>query len=387
MDFAPSAKQQALQEAVRAWAERELAPRAYGLDKEAEFPTELYLKCNRDLGVASIPFQEKYGGMGLGMLEMSLVVEELARCDQSFAVTLMVSVGVGKMLETFGTEEQKERFLPPVVAGKALCSGAGTEPQAGSWTAGFKTHAVRTGDDWVINGEKAFITNCGTAITNLVAVCAITSAPGDPKTQMTMFAVPSRTPGMNLGKPYDKLGWRSSDTHPIYLDNCRVANDAIIGRIGQGRYILHRAYKNGRALISALAVGLAQGCLDHAVRYAKERQAFGRSIGGLQLVQKMVADIAVKVETARLIARKAAWSYDTGNPDELAMHISKYYCAEIASECADLAIQIHGGYGFMNDCPPSRYWRDTRIVRIGDGTSQIQTLLIAKMLGLDVDFT
>jgi len=166
----------------------------------------------------------------------------------------------------------------------------------------------------------------------------------------------------------------------------RLGDDALLGTLGQGRYILHKGYHNGRILISALAVGLAQGCLDHAIAYAKEREAFGRRIGGFQLVQKMVADIAVKVETARLIARKAAWAYDSGTPDDYTMSISKYYCAEIASECADLAIQVHGGSGFMNESPPSRYWRDTRIVRIGDGTSQIQVLLIAKALGLDVDF-
>lgn len=386
MDFGLSAERRAIQASVREWAARELAPRAYDLDRDARFPAELYQKCNRDLGVASIPFPDRYGGMGLGMLDMAIVIEELARVDQSFALTLMVSVAAGKMVDAFGTEPQKERFLPGIAAGTAIAAGAGTEPQAGSWTAGFKTRAERQGGEWVITGEKAFITNCGTDITSLVAVCAVTSAPGAPTHQMTMFLVPRGTPGMEVGASYDKLGWRSSDTHPIYFDNVRLGDDARLGTLGQGRYILHKGYHNGRILISALAVGLAQGCLDHAVAYAKEREAFGRRIGGFQLVQKMVADIAVKVETARLIARKAAWAYDSGTPDDYTMSISKYYCAEIASECADLAIQVHGGYGFMNESPPSRYWRDTRIVRIGDGTSQIQVLLIAKALGLDVDF-
>jgi len=386
MDFGLSGERRAMQASVREWAQRELAPRAYELDRAGAFPAELYQKCNRDLGVAAIPFPERYGGMGLGMLDMAIVIEELARFDQSFALTLMVSVALGKMLDTFGTEPQKERFLPGIAAGTALGAGAGTEPQAGAWTAGFKTRAERHGAEWVINGEKAFITNCGTDITSCVAVCAVTSEPGAPTPHMTMFLVPRGTPGMEIGASYDKLGWRSSDTHPIYFDNLRVGNDALLGTVGQGRHILHKGYHNGRILISALAVGLAQGCLDQAVGYAKEREAFGRRIGGFQLVQKTVADIAVKAETARLIARKAAWSYDTGTLDEYTMSISKYYGAEAASECADLAIQVHGGYGFMNECPPSRYWRDTRIVRIGDGTSQIQVLLIAKALGLDVDF-
>jgi alkylation response protein AidB-like acyl-CoA dehydrogenase len=386
MNFDLTPEQRAIRESVREWAQRELAPRAYELDRDGAFPAELYQKCNRDLSVASIPFPERYGGMGLGMLDMSLVIEELARVDQSFALTLMVSVALGKMLETFGSEPQKERFLPGIAAGTAIAAGAGTEPQAGSWTAGFKTRAERRDGQWVINGEKAFITNCGTDLTSVIGVCAVTSPVDEPTAHMTMFLVPRGTPGMEIGASYDKLGWRSSDTHPIYFDNLRVGDDALLGTLGQGRYILHKGYHNGRILISALAVGLAQGCLDHTVAYAKEREAFGRRIGGFQLVQKMVADIAVKVETARLIARKAAWSYDSGTPDDYTMSISKYYCAEIASECADLAIQVHGGSGFMNECAPSRYWRDTRIVRIGDGTSQIQVLLIAKALGLDVDF-
>ncbi len=386
MDFGLSGERRAMQESVRAWAARELAPRAYELDRDGTFPAELYRQCNRELGVASIPFPERYGGMGLGMLDMSLVIEELARVDQSFALTLMVSVALGKMLETFGSETQKERFLPGIAAGTAIAAGAGTEPQAGSWTAGFRTRAERRDGQWVINGEKAFITNCGTDLTSVVGVCAVTSPPDDPAPHMTMFLVPRGTPGMEIGASYDKLGWRSSDTHPIHFDDLRLGDDAVLGTVGQGRYILHKGYHNGRILIAALAVGLAQGCLDHAVGYAKEREAFGRRIGGFQLVQKMVADIAVKVETARLIARKAVWTYDSGAPDDYTMSIAKYYCAEAASECADLAIQVHGGYGFMNECPPSRYWRDTRIVRIGDGTSQIQVLLIAKALGLDVDF-
>ncbi len=386
MDFALSPEQRAMQDAVREWARRELEPGAGARDRDGVFPGELYRKCNRDLGVAAIPFPERYGGMGLGMLDMSLAIEELARVDQSFAVTLLVSVALGKMLQTFGSEPQRERFLPGIAAGTAVAAGAGTEPHAGSWTAGFTTRAERRDGQWIINGEKAFITNCGADLTSVVGICAVTSPPGEPAPRMTMFLVPAGTPGMEIGAAYDKLGWRSSDTHPIHLAGVRLGDDAVLGAVGQGRHILHKGYHNGRILISALAVGLAQGCLDHAVAYAKEREAFGRRIGGFQLVQKMVADIAVRVETARLIARKAAWAHDAGAPDDYTMSIAKYYCAEIASECADLAIQVHGGYGFMNECAPSRYWRDTRIVRIGDGTSQIQVLLIAKALGLDVDF-
>ncbi|CBL45558.1 Acyl-CoA dehydrogenase [gamma proteobacterium HdN1] len=380
--------QKNLQHTVREWAQAELAPRAYDLDKEAQFPTELYLRMNREIGVCAIPFKEEHGGVGLGVLEMSLAIEELARADQTFALSVMVAVATGLTLQTFGSDMQKAKYLPEIVAGRAVGSIAGTEPQAGSWTAGFTTRATKQTDgQWSITGEKAFITNSGADITAYNLICAVTSAPTDPKSKMSLFLVPAGTPGVTIGKSYDKLGWRSSDTHPIYLDGAKVGDEMMVGNEGDGRYIVHKTYQSARCFLSACALGLSQACLDHSIAYAKDRQAFGRTLGGLQLVQKMIADMAVKVETSRLLARQAAMKADQGTASILELAMAKYHCCEMSSEVADLALQVHGGFGFMNDCPISRYLRDTRITRIGDGSSQIQTMIIAKELGLDVTFT
>lgn len=388
MSFELTQDQKNLQNTVREWAQAEVAPIAYELDQKAEFPSELYLKMNREIGLSSIPFKEEHGGMGLGILDMSLAIEELARVDQTLALTTMVAVATGLTLQTFGSQIQKEKYLPDIVAGRAIGSIAGTEPQAGSWTAGFKTraHKVNNGN-WSISGEKAFITNSGADITSYNLVCAVTSTKDAEKTSMTLFLVPAGTPGVTIGKSYDKLGWRSSDTHPIYLDGAEVPDEFIVGKEGDGRYIVHKTYQSARCFLSACALGLSQACLDHSIAYAKDRQAFGRTLGGLQLIQKMIADMAVKVETSRLLARQAAVKADQGTASILELAMAKYYCCEMSSEVADLALQVHGGWGYMNDCPVSRYLRDTRITRIGDGSSQIQSLIIAKELGLDVTFT
>lgn len=388
MNFELTQDQKNLQETVRDWAQSELAPIAYDLDKEGKFPSELYLKMNRDIGVASIPFKEEHGGLGMGTVEMSLAIEELARADQTFALTTMVAVATGLTLQEFGNAHQKENYLPDIVAGKAVGSIAGTEPQAGSWTAGFTTRATRTEDSkWSISGEKAFITNSGCDLTSYNLIAAISSPKDAEKSKMSLFLVPAGTPGVEIGKDYDKLGWRSSDTHPIYLDNAVVGDEAIVGNEGDGRYIVHKTYQFARCYLSACALGLSQACLDHSIAYAQDRKAFGKTLGGLQMIQKMIADMAVKVETSRLLARQAAAKADAGTASLKELAMAKYYCCETSSEVADLALQVHGGFGFMNDCPVSRYLRDTRITRIGDGSSQIQSMIIARELGLEVDFT
>lgn len=387
MMFELTQDQKNLQASVREWAQAELAPIAYELDQKAEFPTDLYLKVNRDLGVCAIPFKEEHGGLGMGILEMSLAIEELARADQTFALSIMVAVATGLTLQTFGSDMHKQEYLPGIVAGTAVGSIAGTEPQAGSWTAGFTTRADKKGNNWSISGEKAFITNSGTDITAYNLVGAVTSPKDAERTKMSLFLVPANTPGVTIGKSYDKLGWRSSDTHPIYLDGAEVGDEMMVGNEGDGRYIVHKTYQFARCFLSACALGLSQACLDHSIAYANERQAFGRSLGGLQMIQKMIADMAVKVETSRMLARSAAMKADAGTASIYELAMAKYYCCESSSEVADLAVQVHGGWGFMNDCPVSRYLRDTRITRIGDGSSQIQTMIIAKELGLDVTFT
>ncbi|AVO43293.1 acyl-CoA dehydrogenase [Simplicispira suum] len=376
-----SEEQTAIQASVADWAKRELAPGANARDTEARFDPELYLRCGRDLGITRLPFSEEFGGAGAGMQETSVAIEEIARQDQSLAVTLMVSMAAGLMLVENGSVEQIERYLPGIVAGTALGAVAGTEPQAGSWTAGYTTRAVENATGWRIDGEKAFITNAGAPITSVVLVCAVTGGQPD-KPQMTMFALPADAPGLVYGKPYDKLGWRSSETRPVFLDGVSAPATSIVGKVGDGRHLVHGAFKVGRILISAMAVGMAQGCLDHAIAYARERKAFGGSIADFQLVQKAIADIAIRVETSRLMVRKSAWMRDEGQLDDGFLSMTKYYSTEAASQCADLAIQVHGGYGFMNECAPTRFWRDGRVLRIGDGTSEIQIGLIARALGL-----
>lgn len=386
MQFLLTEDQRKLQDTVHAFAQAKIAPVAEQLDKEAKFPTALFHELS-ELGITSIPFEEKWGGMGLGTFETALALEQVARADQSLAVGTMVSMATGLTLARFGSEEQKEKYLPDIVSGKKICSIAGTEPQAGSDTAGFTTRARLEGNTWKMSGEKAFITNPGTDISSFALVLAVTSPVEAPKKSFTLFLVPVGTKGFTVGKSYDKMGWRSSDTHPLHFDDCELSPDHIVGELDKGRLLLHKGYQQARVFLATCSLGLAQGCLDHAVTYAKERKAFGGTLGSLQMIQKMVADIAVKVETARLVVYKAAWLTDQGLASVKDFAVAKYYATEIATECANLAVQVHGGWGFMDDCPVSRYLRDNRICTIGDGSSQIQTMLIARDLGLDVSFT
>jgi short-chain 2-methylacyl-CoA dehydrogenase len=385
MDFLLSDDQRKLQDTIWDFAQARIAPQAEKLDREGVFPTALFHEL-ADIGVTSIPFDEKWGGLGLGTFETALALEQVARADQSLAVGAMVSIATGLTLMRFGSEEQKAKYLPDIVAGKKICAIAGTEPNAGSDTAGFRTRGRLDGDKWKISGEKAFITNAGTDISSFALVLVVTSPENAPKKSFTLFLVPNGTPGYQPGSLYRKLGWKSSDTRPLYFDNCTLGSENVVGEVDKGRLLLHKGYQQARVFLSTCSLGLAQASLDHAVAYAKERQAFGASIGKLQLIQKMVADICVKVETARMVVYRAAWLADQGKATGKDLAIAKYYATEIGSECANLAIQVHGGFGFMEECAPSRYLRDNRVCTIGDGTSQIQTLLIARELGLDVSF-
>ena len=386
MDFGLTTEQAQLQERVRDFAVREVAPRAEALDRDAMFPTDLFQKLG-DLGVFAIPFSEEWGGLGLDVFDAVLALEQIARADQSLAVSAMVSMATGLTMARFGSQEQKERFLPDVVSGKAICAIAGTEPQAGSDTAGFTTNARSDGNGWIVNGQKAYITNAGTDISSFALVLAVTSPPSAPRKSFSLFVVPVGTPGFSTGEKYAKMGWRSSDTRPLFFDDCRLSGDMLLGEMNKGRILLHRGYQQARLFLATCSLGLAQASLDHAVAFAKERQAFGGSLGRLQLVQEMIAQISVKVDAARLLVYKAAWSFGAdGEPDLKDLSTAKYFATEIGSECANLAIQVHGGWGFLDDCPPSRYLRDNRICTIGDGSSQIQMLLIARANGLDVSF-
>ena len=386
MNFDLTPDQKALQGMVREFAQAEIAPRAEQLDRDAVFPTELFQKLG-DLGVMSIPFPEELGGMGLGVFEAVLAIEEIARADQSLAVSTMVSVATGLTVARFGSEEQKRTWLPDIIAGRKICSIAGTEPDAGSDTAGFKTRASEvTAGVWSITGEKAYITNPGTNISSFTLILAVSSLKSDERKQYTLFLVPNDAPGYSRGEKYRKMGWRSSDTRPLYLDDCRLPESAIVGQRHGGRWVLHKGYQAARLFLSACSLGLAQASLDHSIAYARERKAFGGTIGRLQLVQELVAKMALKTESARLVTYRAAWTVDEGREDLKALSMAKLLATETGSEVANMAIQVHGGWGYMDDCPVSRYLRDNRICTIGDGSSQIQTLLIARECGLDVAF-
>ncbi|HNT40063.1 MAG TPA: acyl-CoA dehydrogenase family protein [Rubrivivax sp.] len=385
MDFELSPDQRRLQELVADFARREIEPQAERLDREGVFPTALFRQLG-ELGVTAIPFAPEYGGMGLGTLEMALAIEQIAIADQSLAVTTMVSIATGLILQRFGTPEQKARWLPDLVKGQALGALAGTEPQAGSDTASFTTRATRVPGGWAINGQKAYITNAGTDISTIALTLAATSEPGAERKSFTLFIVPRGTPGYTQGEPYRKMGWRSSDTRPLYYDDCRVGEDAILGKEDEGRHLLHKGYQQARVFLAHCSLGLAEASLRRSVAYANERKAFGGTIGKLQMIQELVAQMAVKVDAARLLAYRAACMGDQGTATIRELAMAKYYCTEIGSQVADAAIQVHGGWGFMDDCAVSRYYRDNRICTIGDGSSQIQQLLIARSLGLDVRF-
>ncbi|ADZ69509.1 acyl-CoA dehydrogenase family protein [Polymorphum gilvum] len=386
MDFELTPDQKALQANIRDFAQAEIAPHAEQLDRDGVFPTDLFHRLG-ELGVMSIPFSEDLGGMGLGVFDAVLAIEEIARADQSLAVSAMVSMATGLTVARFGSEEQKRTWLPDIVSGRKICSIAGTEPDAGSDTAGFKTRAVEGADGtWTLNGEKAYITNPGTDISSFTIILAVSSPKEAEKKQYTLFLVPNDTPGYSRGEKYRKMGWRSSDTRPLYLDDCRVPASAIVGGAHKGRWVLHKGYQAARLFLSACSLGLAQASLDHSIAYAKTRQAFGGSLGRLQLVQEMIAKMALKVDSARLVTYRAAWKVDQGQDDLMALSMAKLHATETGSEVANMAIQVHGGWGFMDDCPVSRYLRDNRICTIGDGSSQIQTLLIARECGLDVTF-
>ncbi len=387
MNFDLTPDQQQLQARVREFAQAEVAPIAEKLDRDGVFPAALYRQLG-DLGVMSIPFDEKYGGMGLGVFEAVLALEEIARADQSLAVSAMVSMATGLTLARFGRQPLIDKWLPEIVTGQKMCAIAGTEPNAGSDTAGFKTRARMIGNDrWSISGEKAYITNAGTELTIFTLLLTVSSSPDAPKKQFTLFLVPNDAKGYERGEKYRKLGWRSSDTRPLYFDDCEVDADNVVGEAHKGRWILHKGYQAARLFLAACSLGLAQASLDHALKYAQERQAFGGSLGRLQLIQEMIADMALQVDTARLVTYRAAWGIDQGRDNLKELSMAKYLATEAGTKCADIAIQVHGGWGYMDDCPVSRYYRDNRVCTIGDGSSQIQKLLIARECGLDVTFT
>jgi short-chain 2-methylacyl-CoA dehydrogenase len=372
-------EQESFRKVVRDFAESEIAPHAEAWDRDHTFPTDVVLAMG-ELGLFGLVFPEEYGGSGADFTTLCVAIEELARVDQSMAITLEAGVGLGaNPILQFGTEEQKQRWLPDLVAGRALGGFGLTEPEAGSDAGGTRTKATLADGAWTIDGEKAFITNSGTAITSIVTVTARTG-PGE----ISAIVVPSGTPGFGVQPPYRKMGWHASDTHGLTFTGCRVPEDHLLGERGAGFRQFLAILDEGRIAIAALAVGTIQACLELSTQYAKDRHAFGRPIGANQAVAFKCADLAVLCENARLLTYKAAWLKDVGRPFKRAAALAKLYATEAAVTATREATQIFGGYGFMDETPVSRFYRDSKILEIGEGTSEIQRLVIARELGLPV---
>ncbi|GAB1822511.1 acyl-CoA dehydrogenase family protein [Herbidospora sp. RD11066] len=372
-----------LRKTVEAFARDEVAPVIGDLYEKGEFPYDIVRKMGA-MGLFGLPIPEEHGGMGGDYFALCLALEELARVDSSVAITLEAAVSLGAMpLHRFGTDAQKAQWLPKLAAGTQLGAFGLTEPGGGSDVpGGMRTTAVLDGGEWVINGSKAFITNSGTSITGFIGVAAITGKRADGKPEISTIIVPAGTPGLGVSEKYSKVGWSSSDTRELSFTDCRVPAENLLGERGRGYAQFLQTLDEGRIAIAALSVGLAQGCVDESVRYVAERHAFGHPIGHYQALQFKIADMEVRVHTARLAYYHAAEKMLAGLPFKKEAAIAKLAASNAAMDNSRDATQIFGGYGFMNEYPVGRFYRDAKILEIGEGTSEIQRMLIARELGL-----
>jgi short/branched chain acyl-CoA dehydrogenase len=380
-DFRLGDELEALRKTVEEFAHDVVAPVIGDFYERQEFPYDIVRQMG-EMGLFGLPFPEEFGGMGGDYFALCVALEELARVDSSVAITLEAAVSLGAMpIYRFGTEEQKQQWLPQLCSGAALGAFGLTEPGGGSDAGATRTTARRDGDEWVINGTKSFITNSGTDITALVTVTAVTGEEDSGRKEISTIIVPAGTPGLTVSKKYSKVGWNASDTRELSFTDCRVPVGNLLGELGRGYAQFLSILDEGRIAIAALGVGLAQGCLDESLRYSQEREAFGRPIGANQAVQFKLADMEVRAHTARLAYYDAAARMLRGEPFKRQAAIAKLYSSEIAVANAREATQIHGGYGFMNEFPVARMWRDAKVLEIGEGTSEVQRMLIARELG------
>jgi short-chain 2-methylacyl-CoA dehydrogenase len=380
MNFDLSPEQRDFVSTLRDFVDDAIRPHAEEWDEQHELPMDA-VKEMAELGLFGLPFPEEYGGAGGDFLTLCLAIEEIARVDSSLAITLEAAVGLGAMpIFRFGTEEQRQRWLPPLATGEALAGFGLTEPGGGSDAGATRTRAKLEDGQWVINGSKSFITNAGTPITSLVTVTAVTGGNGDK--EISAIVVPTGTDGFVVGKQYRKMGWRHSDTRELAFNDCRVPEDHLLGRRGEGFRNFLQILDDGRIAIAALAVGLAQGCVDESLRYAREREAFGRPIGSFQALSFKIADMATTTELARQAYYKAAWCKESGRRYKKEAAMAKLFASETAVEVARDAVQIHGGYGYIEEFPVCRHFRDSKILEIGEGTSEVMRMLIARELGL-----
>ena len=380
MDFTLSAEQQMIRDMCREFAEAEIKPRAEEMDRGAAFPYDLIHKM-ADLGLLGLPFPEEFGGAGADFLSYCIALEEIGRGDASVGITMEAHTSLGATpFFLYGTEEQKHEYLVPLARGEQLWAFGLTEPGAGSDSGGTQTHAELRGGAWHINGAKNFITNAGTEMTGGVTITAVTGMQADGHKEITNLIVPKGTPGYIIGNAYHKMGWRASDTRPLSFEDCRVPEGNVLGRRGDGfRQFMH-ILDLGRVAIGALSVGLAQAAFDEARTYAGERQQFGKPIATFQAIQFKLADMAKEIELARQMYYKAAWLHMQGQPFTKEASMAKLFASETAKRAADQAVQIHGGYGFMDEYPVSRFWRNVKVHEIGEGTSEVQRAIIAKHL-------
>jgi len=372
----------ALRDTVRDFAQEVVAPTIGELYERDEFPYEIVRRMG-ELGLFGLPFPERYGGAGGDYFALCLAIEELARVDSSVAITLEAAVSLGAMpIYRFGTEAQRERWLPRLCSGEGLGAFGLTEPGGGSDAGATLTTARLDGDEWVINGSKAFITNSGTDITDLVTVTAVTGPVVEGRKEISSIVVPAGTPGLTVSRRYSKVGWNASDTRELSFADCRVPAENLLGERGRGYAQFLQILDEGRIAIAALATGLAQGCVDESVRYASQREAFGRPIGRNQAVAFKVADMEVRAHLSRLAYYDAAALMLAGRPFKREAAMAKLFSSESAVTNAREATQVHGAYGFMNEFPVARMWRDAKVLEIGEGTSEVQRLLISRDLGL-----
>ena len=384
MDFDLSPDHELIRRTVREFAVGEVAPVAEDLDRTKSFPYEIVAKLGK-LGLMGIPFPQEYGGGGGDTLAYALAVEELTRVDSSVAITLCAHTSLGTQpIYLFGSEEQKREWMPKLCAGERLGAFGLTEPEAGSDAGNTRTRAKLKDGEWVIDGAKQFITNAGTEISGVVCITAVTGdsshTPGGAK-EISNIIVPNGTPGYEQGQPYRKMGWNASDTRPLTFTECRVPQENLLGPRGQGfKQFLH-ILDIGRIGVAAMGVGLAQGALDEALAYAKERKAFGKPISKFQAIQAKLADMSAEIEAARLLVYKAAKEKDAGRNFTLTAAQAKLKTGRLAVKCSEEAVQIHGGYGFIEEYAVCRFYRDAKILTIGEGTDEVQQMVIARALG------
>jgi len=382
MNFDLTDEQKAIQSLCREFARDEVAPQAEHNDREERFPYELVRKM-AELGLMGLPFPEKYGGAGADTVSYALAVMEISRADASTGITLAAHVSLGASpLFLFGTEKQKEEFLVPLARGEKLWGFGLTEPNAGSDAGATQTRAELRDGKWVINGTKAFITNSGTDITAGTTITAVTGRDAKGRAEISNIIVPQDTPGFGRAKKYRKMGWRASDTRELSFVDAAVPEENLLGPRGNGLKQFLTTLDGGRISVAALSVGVAMGAYDEALKYAKDRHQFGKAISKFQAIQFKLADMIMEIEHAKLMVLKAAWEKDEGRAFELNASLAKLYSGEVSRRVVNEALQIHGGYGFMDEYPISRMYRDQKVNEIGEGTNEIQRLVIARQIGL-----